>query len=47
MSYEINAYKLRIGKYRAVIDSDETNKIISVVLVGHRKNIYKEIRREK
>lgn len=44
---EINAYKLRIGDYRALIDLDETNKIIFILLVGHRKNIYKEFRRKR
>lgn len=44
---EINAYKLRIGDYRAIIDLDEKEKVISVVLVEHRKNIYKVFRRKE
>ncbi len=42
---KINSYKLRIGDYRALIDIDESKKILSVVLIGHRKEIYKLIRR--
>ncbi len=37
---EINGCKLRIGDYRAIVDVDNTNKIIKVLKVGHRKNIY-------
>lgn len=35
-------YKLRIGDYRAMADIDENKKIISITLIGHRKNIYKK-----
>ena len=35
-------YKLRIGDYRALIDVDFSNKILTVRIVGHRKNIYKK-----
>lgn len=41
----INSYKLRIGDYRAIIDLDESNNVLEVLLIGHRKNIYKEIRK--
>jgi len=37
---EINGYKLRVGDYRLIIDVDQTNKILKVLKVGHRKNIY-------
>lgn len=36
-------YKLRIGDYRAIADIDQGNRIIKVTLIGHRKNIYKNI----
>lgn len=42
---EIKSYKLRVGDYRALIDLDEDKKIVSIVLVGHRKDIYKYIKR--
>ncbi len=44
---DINAHKLRIGDYRAIIDLNETDKIVSVLLIGDRKKIYKRLRRGK
>ena len=41
----IKGYKLRIGDYRVIIDLDESNKLIDVLLVEHRKNIYKYLKR--
>ncbi len=37
---EIDAYKLRSGDYRMIIDLDKQNEIILVRLIGHRKNVY-------
>ncbi|MGM5481515.1 MAG: type II toxin-antitoxin system RelE family toxin [Nanobdellota archaeon] len=34
-------FRLRIGKYRAIVDIDNGRLIIIVLEVGHRKNIYK------
>lgn len=31
---------MRIGDYRAVLDIDNKNKVIYVIELGHRKNIY-------
>jgi mRNA interferase RelE/StbE len=42
---EITAYKLREGDYRVLIDLQEDKKMISVILIGHRKDIYKAIKR--
>jgi len=42
---EIKSYKLRIGDYRALIDLNENESTLSVVLVGHRKDIYNYIQR--
>jgi len=36
-------YKLRIGDYRVIADIDQVNKTIKVNLIGHRKNIYKNL----
>ncbi len=36
-------YKLRIGDYRAVADIDSGNGTIKVTVIGHRKNIYKNL----
>ena len=35
------AYKLRVGDYRVIADIENTQMIILVIKVGHRKNIYK------
>jgi len=37
---EIRGFKLRVGDYRAIIDLDNNSKILRVLKVGHRKNIY-------
>lgn len=42
---EIKSYKLRIGDYRALIDVNENKKTLSVVLISHRKDIYKYVQR--
>ena len=36
-------YKLRVGDYRIIADISQEKKIIEVTLIGHRKNIYKNI----
>ncbi|MBI4983633.1 type II toxin-antitoxin system RelE/ParE family toxin [Candidatus Woesearchaeota archaeon] len=36
-------YKLRIGDYRVIADIDQGNRMIKVTVVGHRKNIYKNL----
>ena len=40
---EIGGYKLRVGDYRVIIDVDWDTKTIFVLLVGHRKKIYKKV----
>lgn len=37
-----NAYKLRVGDYRVLMDINKGKLIILVIKVGHRKNIYKQ-----
>ena len=44
---EVGAYKLRVGDYRAIIDIEENNKILKVLFIGHRKNIYKYLMKKK
>ncbi len=34
-------YKLRVGDYRIIMDIDNTNILILVIKIGHRKSIYK------
>lgn len=36
-------YKLRVGDYRVIAEINQGNKKIIVVMIGHRKNIYKNI----
>jgi mRNA interferase RelE/StbE len=38
-----NFYKLRVGDYRVIADINENEIKILVLLIGHRKNIYKNI----
>ena len=38
-----NLYKLRVGNYRVIADINENNIKILVLLIGHRKNIYKKL----
>ena len=35
-------YKLRVGDYRIIADIDENSKIIKIILIMHRRNIYKK-----
>ena len=37
---EIKGFKLRVGDYRVIIDVEKEIKILHVLRVGHRKNIY-------
>ncbi len=39
----INLWKLRIGDYRAIVRFDRAKEEITVVDMGHRKNIYKNL----
>ena len=36
----INTFSLRVGDYRVILDIDMQNKIIYILNIGHRKNIY-------
>ena len=38
-----NEHKLRVGDYRVIADIDNNTELIEVILIGHRKNIYKNI----
>ena len=37
--FKIGSYRLRIGDYRVIYDID--GKMITILLLGHRKDIYK------
>lgn len=36
-------YKLRVGNYRVIADIDDSGKRIHVSLIGHRRNVYKNL----
>ena len=36
-----NIFKIRTGDYRILYELDNINKIITIIKVGHRKDIYK------
>ncbi len=36
-------YKLRVGDYRVISEIDKSTQKIKVTLIGHRKNVYKNI----
>ena len=40
---EINAYKVRIGDYRIIVDINKKEKVMDILFIGHRKNIYKNL----
>jgi mRNA interferase RelE/StbE len=36
-----NAYRIRVGNYRIIYEINDNTIIVTVVSVGHRKDIYK------
>lgn len=36
-------YKMRVGDYRVIADIDQNTRKIQVTLIGHRKNVYKNM----
>ncbi len=36
-----NIFKLRTGDYRILYELDKRNKIVTIIKIGHRKDIYK------
>jgi mRNA interferase RelE/StbE len=36
-----DAYRIRVGNYRVIYEIEDDKIIVTVVSVGHRKNIYK------
>ncbi len=41
-----NFFRVRVGDYRAIIDINEKELIILVIVIGNRKNIYKEVNKK-
>jgi len=38
----IKGFKLKIGDYRVIIDVEQEIKVLHVLKVGHRKNVYEK-----
>ncbi len=38
-------YKLRVGDYRVIMDIDQGKLQVLIIKVGHRKNVYDQIRK--
>ena len=36
-----NSYRLRVGAYRVLYQIDDTNRLITVVAIGHRREVYR------
>lgn len=36
-------FKLRVGDYRVIADIDSAEQMIRITVIGHRRNIYKNI----
>lgn len=36
-------YKLRVGDYKVILEIDKEKLIILILMIGHRKNIYKKL----
>lgn len=42
LSGSVNLYRLRQGNYRIVYRIDDEKKLVSIMLVRHRKDVYRE-----
>lgn len=40
---EVDGFKLRVGDYRVIINVDQQTKILTVLKIGHRRNVYENI----
>jgi len=43
----IDAYKLRVGNLRIIYTIDDKDKVVEIVMVDDRKQVYKRIRKRK
>lgn len=39
---QIEGFKLRVGDYRIIVDVDNKSRVLNVLKMGHRKNIYEK-----
>ncbi len=40
-NYKLGEYRFRVGDYRLIADVNIENKIIKIMRIGHRREIYK------
>lgn len=45
--HRIDAYKVRAGDYRIIIECDHERETLFVITLGHRSTVYKKIHRYK
>jgi mRNA interferase RelE/StbE len=38
---EREGWRIRVGHYRVVYDIDDDNKIVTILNIGHRKDVYR------
>ena len=43
----IDAYKLRVGNYRIIFEINDTEKVVRIVMIDDRKQVYQRLRRKK
>ena len=41
----ISSYKLRVGDYRLLVDIDKGRLLLTIIFIGHRKDIYQYVTR--
>ena len=41
-----DCYKTKVGNYRIIYDVNEEKKQVEIIIIGDRKNIYKELKRK-
>ena len=39
-SHPLADFRLRVGNFRILFDVDEENKVIYILKIGHRKEVY-------
>ena len=42
-----NRYRLRVGEYRVVYDIEDSVKILWIIRIGHRKEVYRRLHEQR
>jgi len=40
---DVDGYRIRVGRYRVVYVIDDDRRIVAVVAVGHRRDVYRRL----